>query len=53
MENAQAIAMSCQHITKSFGDGVEKVTALQGIDMEVPQGELYMLVGPSGCRKKR
>jgi putative ABC transport system ATP-binding protein len=51
MAEPQTIAISCQHVTKSFGEGAEKVTALQGIDMEVPQGELYMLVGPSGCGK--
>ena len=45
------IAINCKNVTKSFGEGVDKVTALQGINMEVPQGELYMLVGPSGCGK--
>jgi len=46
-----AIAIRCNHVTKSFGEGNAKVTALRGIDMEVKQGELYMLVGPSGCGK--
>ena len=45
------LAIRCQHVTKSFGEGNAKVTALRGIDMEVKQGELYMLVGPSGCGK--
>jgi putative ABC transport system ATP-binding protein len=41
----------CRGITKSFpaGDGVIEV--LHGIDLEVPTGELAMLVGPSGCGK--
>ena len=51
MADAQTIAISCKHVTKSFGEGAEKVKALQDINMEVPQEELYMLVGPSGCGK--
>ena len=51
MTEAQTMAIRCRNVTKSFGSGDEKVIALQGIDMEVPQGELYMLVGPSGCGK--
>jgi putative ABC transport system ATP-binding protein len=45
------IAVLCRGITKSFpaGDGVVEV--LHGIDLEVPAGELTMLVGPSGCGK--
>jgi putative ABC transport system ATP-binding protein len=44
-------AVACRGITKSFpaGDGVIEV--LHGIDLEVPAGELTMLVGPSGCGK--
>jgi NAD(P)H-flavin reductase len=38
-------------VTKEFGDGDSKVTALAGIDLEVPPGELTLLVGPSGCGK--
>jgi len=51
MTDENTIAIRCDHVTKSFGDGAAKVTALRGIDMEVKQGELYMLVGPSGCGK--
>ena len=51
MANENAIAISCKGITKAYGSGNEKVTALQGIDMDVQQGELFMLVGPSGCGK--
>ncbi len=45
------IAVRCRGVTKSFtaGDGVVEV--LHGIDLEVPAGELTMLVGPSGCGK--
>lgn len=36
-----------QHITKSFGD----LQVLKGIDLHVPKGKLYSIVGPSGAGK--
>ncbi|MCS7014912.1 MAG: ABC transporter ATP-binding protein [Gemmatales bacterium] len=44
------IAVRCQQVTKVFGDG-EPVHALRGVNLEVPFGELALLVGPSGCGK--
>ncbi|OGR06205.1 MAG: ABC transporter ATP-binding protein [Deltaproteobacteria bacterium RIFOXYD12_FULL_50_9] len=49
--HSKKIAVSCQGITKTFGEGANSVQALQGIDLEVMVGELLMLVGPSGCGK--
>ena len=45
------IAVECRGVTKSYGSGSARVTALRGIDLEVRAGELLMLVGPSGCGK--
>jgi putative ABC transport system ATP-binding protein len=45
------VAVHCRGVTKSYGTGGAKVTALRGIDLEVRKGELMMLVGPSGCGK--
>jgi putative ABC transport system ATP-binding protein len=45
------MAVVCEGVVKEFGDGDAKVVALQGIDQEVPPGELALLVGPSGCGK--
>ena len=36
-----------EQITKSFGD----LQVLKGIDLEVPSGKLYSIVGPSGAGK--
>src|SRR2546430_11189070 len=44
-------AVVCRAVTKSYGAGSAKVTALRGIDLDVRPGELMMLVGPSGCGK--
>jgi len=41
----------CRGVTKSYGTGDAKVTALRGVDLDVHSGELLMLVGPSGCGK--
>jgi putative ABC transport system ATP-binding protein len=44
-------AVVCRNLTKEFGRGDTKVQALRGIDMDLPYGEMTLLVGPSGCGK--
>jgi putative ABC transport system ATP-binding protein len=44
-------AVVCREVTKDFATGDARVQALRGIDLEVPAGELTLLVGPSGCGK--
>jgi putative ABC transport system ATP-binding protein len=46
-----AIAVRCRGVTKIYGTGDARETALRGVDLDVLQGELLMLVGPSGCGK--
>jgi putative ABC transport system ATP-binding protein len=38
-------------VTRDFGAGDARTRALRGVDLDVPHGELLMLVGPSGCGK--
>jgi putative ABC transport system ATP-binding protein len=44
-------AVECRAVEKDFGSGETRVQALRSVDLQVPFGELTMLVGPSGCGK--
>jgi putative ABC transport system ATP-binding protein len=48
---ATDLAVECRGVTKDFGAGDTRVQALRGIDLDVPTGEITLLVGPSGCGK--
>jgi ABC-2 type transport system ATP-binding protein len=43
-----ATALSIRGLTKVYGNGL---TALQGIDLEVQQGDFFALLGPNGAGK--
>jgi len=51
MTVAADLAVDLAGVTKTYGTGDSKVTALRGVDLEVAPDELLMLVGPSGCGK--
>ncbi len=38
-------------LTKVFGGGADKVTALDRVSLEIRQNEFFTLLGPSGCGK--
>ena len=44
-------AIICRDVTKSYITEKTVTPALRGINLEVNEGELFMLVGPSGCGK--
>jgi putative ABC transport system ATP-binding protein len=46
-----SLAAECRAVEKEFGTGEARIRALRRVDLEVPFGELTMLVGPSGCGK--
>jgi putative ABC transport system ATP-binding protein len=48
---AADLAVHVRGVTKEFGRGSAATWALRGVDLDVPSGELLMLVGPSGCGK--
>jgi putative ABC transport system ATP-binding protein len=47
----EELAVRVRGVTKEFGSGGAITRALRGVDLDVPYGELLMLVGPSGCGK--
>jgi putative ABC transport system ATP-binding protein len=46
-----APAVRLRGVTKTFGAGASATRALRGVDLEVPAGQMTLLVGPSGCGK--
>ncbi len=50
-ESAAAMAVRVRGVTKEFGAGDAIARVLRGVDLDIPYGELLMLVGPSGCGK--
>ena len=44
-------AVECAGVVRDFGDGDMRTRVLHGIDLDVPIGEISLLVGPSGCGK--
>jgi len=48
--NQDAVVV-CRGVTKEFGTGETRTWALRGVDLEVPPGQMTLLVGPSGCGK--
>lgn len=47
----EEMAVCVRGVTKEFGSGGSLTRALRGVDLDVPYGEMLMLVGPSGCGK--
>jgi len=44
-------AISVRGVTKTYSEGSSQVPALQGVDLDVEQGEVVLLMGPSGSGK--
>lgn len=51
LPGAGPLAVSCRGVSKDFGDGDTRIRVLHEIDLDVPAGEMALLVGPSGCGK--
>lgn len=43
--------LSLRGVTKVYGEGPARVTALGGIDFDIRRGEFVAIMGPSGCGK--
>ena len=44
-------AFSVRALTKTYGEGHSAVHALRGVDLDLPKGEIVVLLGPSGSGK--
>jgi len=45
------LAVETRRLTRVYGKGSEKFTALDGIDLQVREGELFGILGPNGAGK--
>lgn len=51
MANKAIFSFKTEALTKTYISGETKVYALRGVDIEIPNGELVVLLGPSGSGK--
>jgi putative ABC transport system ATP-binding protein len=45
------VAIRVRGVTKTYAEGAARVTALEGVDLDLHRGELLFLMGPSGSGK--
>lgn len=51
MSNPSTIVIACRKVRKVYNDGSRELVVLDGVDMEVPDGKLLTITGPSGVGK--
>jgi NitT/TauT family transport system ATP-binding protein len=51
MQNRRGATIAIAGLRKEYGEGRERVVALEGINLAIAPGEFCCVVGPSGCGK--
>jgi len=51
MQNRRGATIAIAALRKEYGEGRERVVALDGINLTIAPGEFCCIVGPSGCGK--
>jgi NitT/TauT family transport system ATP-binding protein len=51
LQNRRGARIAIAGLRKEYGEGGERVVALDGIDLTIEPGEFCCIVGPSGCGK--
>ena len=51
MADEQTPAIAISNISKAYGGGLSRVTALDRLSLKVPSGKVYGLLGPNGAGK--
>jgi spermidine/putrescine transport system ATP-binding protein len=49
--SASDVMVHAGHVTKTFGQGAGKITALDDVSVDIRKNEFFTLLGPSGCGK--
>jgi len=50
-DGAGVLAVRAEGLSRGFGMGESRVEAVAGVALEIPPGQMAMIVGPSGCGK--
>ena len=50
-DGARDIMVHAEGVTKTFGQGAGKITALDDVTVDIRKNEFFTLLGPSGCGK--
>ncbi len=48
---ADNVMVHAERVTKTFGQGASKITALDAVSVDIRKNEFFTLLGPSGCGK--
>jgi ABC-type lipoprotein export system ATPase subunit len=51
VDDSPEVVLSGRGLYKKYGTGRQEVNVLQGVDLDIPQGQMLAVIGPSGSGK--